>query len=54
MFFETNKPRLLPRFYLKGKFISHDAPEGFELISELKENENDWIGTHIYRTIWNL
>ena len=54
IFLETNKPRLLPRFYLKGKFISHDAPEGFELISELKENENDWIGTHIYRTIWNL
>jgi hypothetical protein len=50
VFLETTKPFLLPKYYFKGKFISHDAPDDFALIHEAKDN---WIGTQIYRTPWN-
>ena len=58
---ETDSPELLPRYYFKGMFISHDAPPGFRLICRIPDTilyqgrpvagwqkkiyETDWKGT---------
>ena len=52
---ETRARDLLPRYYFRGKHISHDAPDGFRLvytISEPMEGVGDWE-KEIYATDWS-
>lgn len=45
----TKTKDLLPEFYFKGKFISNNAPEGFEFISSIKESDSSECISEIYR-----
>jgi len=45
----TKAKDLLPKFYFKGKFISNNAPEGFELISSIKESDPSECISEIYK-----
>jgi len=45
----TKTKDLLPEFYFKGKFISNNAPEGFEFISSIKESDSSECISKIYR-----
>jgi len=45
----TKLKDLLPKFYFKGKFISNNAPEGFEFISSIKESDSSECISKIYR-----
>ena len=48
------KPSLLPDFYFKGKYISHIAPSGFELLHKVTENEPNACISEIYKTYWKV
>jgi len=43
---------LLPKYYFKGKYISHEAPEGFELIYSVPESDKYDCISRIYLTNW--
>lgn len=45
----TKAKALLPKFYFKGKFISNNAPEGFEFISSIKESDPSECISKIYK-----
>ena len=48
----TDKPQLLPRYYFKGKYISHGAPEGFESLMPIAESSVRECTSEIFRTSW--
>lgn len=49
----TSIPHLLPHYYFKGKYISHEAPSGFEKIYVIPEAEGKhWCECAIYKTKW--
>ena len=51
----TSKPVLLPTYYFKGKYISHDAPDGFsELYSIPEAKGKHWCECCIYKANWNI
>lgn len=52
---KTSKPALLPAYYFKGKYISHDAPAGFSKLYSIPEAEGKhWCECSIYKTDWNI
>ena len=51
----TSKPALLPAYYFKGKFISHNAPAGFSKLYSIPEaEEKHWCACSIYKANWNI
>ena len=45
---------LLPPYYFKGKYISHEAPDGFKKVYDVLEAEGKhWCSNAIYKTNWN-
>lgn len=49
----TSTPKLLPLYYYKGKYISHNAPDGFSILYTIPEAEGkSWCDCGIYRTNW--
>ena len=48
----TKNRKLLPELYFKGKYISHEAPEGFKKAYEIPEAKSNWCRNEIYYTKW--
>lgn len=49
----TANDHLLPPYYFKGKYISHNAPEGFEKVYIFPgTEEKHWCENAIYKTKW--
>ncbi len=48
----TSKPNLLPNYYFKGKYISHPAPTGFQLLTAIAESSVTEHSSELFRTSW--
>ena len=49
----TSKPDLLPKYYFKGKYVKHNAPENFAEIYVIPEaKDKNWCKCAIYSTNW--
>lgn len=49
---ETARPELLPRFYFKGKYVSHGAPEGCSSVYQVSESGPHECLSEIFETGW--
>ena len=50
----SSKRDLLPEYYFKGKYISADAPEGFEFITDIEESAPYECISKIYKANWKF
>ena len=51
---KTTNSDLLSLYYFKGKYISHEAPDGFKKVYDvLKAEEKHWCSNAIYKTNWS-
>ncbi len=48
----STKRDLLPIYYFKGKYISHNAPEGFVKQYVVPETKSGWCENAVYKTHW--